>query len=115
MFPGVESVRVFVKPGQTDMRKSINGLAGLAQLVLRKDPLSGDLFIFCNRHRTIMKILYWNRNGFCLWLKKLEKHRFPWPRTEQECLEITEQQLDWLLRGIDFWNAHETLKFSHVT
>ena len=114
MFPGVEDVRVFVKPGPTDMRKSINGLTVLVQEAMGEDPFSGGLFVFCNRRRNIIKIVYWDRNGFCLWFKKPEKSKFPWPRSEEDCLHITEEQLEWLLRGIDFWQEHTSLEYSLV-
>jgi transposase len=115
MFPGVETVRVFVRPGPTDMRKAINGLAALAENTMAQSPLDGGLFVFCNARRTLLKILYWEQNGFCLWMKRLEEHRFPWPRREVECVAIDEARLKDLLRGIDFWNAHEALTFSRVT
>ena len=115
MFPGTpETPRVFLKPGATDMRKSINGLSALAQEAMGGDPFSGNLFVFCNRRRRILKILYWDRNGFCLWLKRLEEHKFKWPRTAEECEEITSEQLNWLLRGLDFRVAHERLVYSTV-
>jgi len=114
MFPGVENVRVFVRPGPTDMRKSINGLSAIAQEAMGGDPFSGALFVFCNTRRNILKILYWDRNGFCLWMKKPERHRFPWPARAEDSLGIDEQELNWLLSGIDFWNRHEELKYSRV-
>lgn len=114
MFPGVKDVRVFVRPGTTDMRKAAGTLTVLAQETMRQDPLSGSLFVFCNRRRNILKIVYWERNGFCLWLKKLEKGRFPWPERAEDALCISEEELAWLLRGIDFWHADETLDFSRV-
>lgn len=115
IFPDVEKLRVYLKPGATDMRKSINGLSAMAQDVMKGDLFSGSLFVFCNRHRTRLKILYWDRNGFCLWLKRLEQDKFPWPRTSDECLEITSEQLNWLLRGVDFFNTHEALTFSRAS
>jgi len=116
MFPGnPEKFRVFLKPGHTDMRKSINGLSVISEENLKQNSLGGDLFVFCNRRRTILKILYWNKNGFCLWLKRLEKNKFPWPDSEDECLEITEEQLNWLLSGIDFFHMHKSLNYSRVT
>ena len=75
--PDLSRVPIFIRPGVTDMRKAINGLSIIATEQMEKDPLSGALFLFCNRYRRIMKALYWDRNGFCLWQKKLEKHRFP--------------------------------------
>jgi transposase len=73
------STRVYLVLGNTDMRKAINGLSILVESHLQLDPFSGHLFVFCNRRRNILKILYWDRNGFCLWQKRLEKHDFKWP------------------------------------
>lgn len=107
-------VRVFVKPGPTDMRKQINGLSIIVAEELAMDPLDGSLFLFCNKHKRILKVIYWDRNGFCLWLKKLEKDKFPWPAKLAEATEITQQQFGFLLQGIDFWNAHKKLEFRSV-
>ena len=73
------TVRIFVRPGITDMRKQINGLSVLVQEEMSQDPLSGHLYLFCNGNRRRLKALYWDRNGFCLWVKRLERDRFPWP------------------------------------
>ena len=83
------------------MRKSVNGLSIMVSEHIGKDPLSGHLFVFCNRRKNILKILYWERNGFCLWYKKLEKELFRWPQNEDEVLEITSRELRWLLDGLD--------------
>ena len=114
MFIDFTKIQVYVKPGGTDMRKAINGLSIIAQQEMELDPLSGSLFLFCNRTRRLLKALYWDRNGFCLWQKRLEKHRFPWPETEQTAREISEDQFRQVLDGIDFWHAHEELKYSEV-
>lgn len=107
--------RVFVRPGATDMRKQINGLAVLVEQVLEADPFSHAVFLFCNRERRILKAIYWDRTGFALWMKRLEKHQFPWPQTgEQARREISAEQLELLLSGIDFWRAHERLEYSKV-
>lgn len=100
MFPGT-GVRVYLATGATDMRKAISGLSILVGERLKLDPFSGHLFAFCNYRRTMVKILYWDRNGFCLWQKRLEKERFYWPATEEEVEEIRSQQLRWLLDGLD--------------
>jgi transposase len=71
MFPALPEIKVLLAVGVTDMRKSINGLSILVAEQLELDPLSGHLFAFCNRKRDIVKILYWDRNGFCLWQKRL--------------------------------------------
>ena len=66
--------------GAPHNRKGINGLAVLVEEALHHDPFSEQLFVFCNRTRDKIKILYWERNGFCLWQKRLERARFKWPR-----------------------------------
>lgn len=113
--PDLSKVAVYVRPGVTDMRKAINGLSILVDERMELDPLNGALFLFCNRQRRILKALYWDRNGFCLWQKRLEKHRFPWPDTQEAAREITAEQLRMLLGGIDFWNAHGTLSYQAVS
>lgn len=107
-------VKIFVRPGVTDFRKQINGLSVMVEEELAGDPFSGSLFLFSNRRRTHLKILYWQRNGFCLWLKRLEKDRFPWPRSEEAAREITVEELTMLLDGIDFWRAHRELDYSRL-
>lgn len=107
-------VRIFVRPGVTDFRKQINGLSTIVAEELSHDPFSGSLFLFSNRRRTHVKILYWDRNGFCLWLKRLEKDKFPWPQSEEAVREITVEELRMLLEGIDFWRAHKRLEYSQV-
>ena len=67
MFIDFTSVAIYVRPGSTDMRKQITGLAIIVSEQMASDPLSGTLFLFCNRYRRILKCLYWDRNGFCLW------------------------------------------------
>ena len=108
-------VSIYVRPGRTDMRKAINGLSIIATEEMELDPLSGALFLFCNRRHKLLKIIYWDRNGFCLWQKKLQKNRFPWPESEEAAKTITLEQLRMLLDGIDFWNAYQPLKLESVT
>ncbi len=106
------SGKVYLAAGCTDMRKAINGLSMLVEQAMDLDPFSGDLFVFCNRKRTIVKILYWDHNGFCLWHKRLEKHRFKWPQNGTDTVVISSDQLGWLLSGLDFTSAHQRLNFS---
>ena len=110
-----DKVKVFIKPGATDMRKQINGLSIMVEEYFKHDPFNSHLYIFCNRNRKRLKILYWDRNGFCLWLKRLEQDKFPWPKTKGECREITTEQLSMLLDGINFFNAYKKLNFSKVS
>jgi transposase len=108
------SSRVYLAIGSTDMRKAINGLSILVEQHLSKDPFSGDLFVFCNRRRNMIKILYWDKNGFCLWNKGLEKHRFQWPRSAKEVVMIGPRELEWLLEGLDYTRAHQRLYYRSV-
>ena len=82
--------------------------------MLGEDPLSGHLFLFLNRRRDRVKILYWDHNGFCLWHKRLEKDRFKWPQSVEEVLDIDQRQLRWLLSGLDIADAHRQLYYQNV-
>lgn len=114
--PRSDSVRIMVRPGVTDMRKAINGLSVFVEQELSMSPLEdGVVFLFCNRERRILKALFWDVTGFCLVQKRLEKHRFPWPQTSEQVREITEEQLQMLLSGIDFWHAHTRLEYQSVS
>lgn len=110
------NTRVFLAPGSTDMRKAISTLSILVEDTLRLNPFSGHLFVFCNRGRTILKILYWDRNGFCLWQKRLEKHRFIWPETQKEAMEIGSRELSFMLEGLDIHAVRplEELKYASL-
>ena len=114
MIIDLEKVSIYVRPGKTDMRKQINGLAIVVAEELKLNPFSGALFLFCNKRRHLLKILYWDRTGFCQWQKRLEKARFPWPMNRSEVQEIDLEKLRQLLGGIDFWEAHEELEYSSV-
>ena len=110
-----ESTQVYVAVGNTDMRKSINGLSILVEQAMDLNPFSGELFVFCNRLRTIVKILYWDHNGFCLWHKRLEKDRFKWPQSVDEVITIDQRQLQWLLSGLDIADAHGQVYYQSVS
>jgi len=100
MFRPAPGVRVFLAPGSTDLRKQIDGLAMVAEQQLARDPYSGHLFCFCNQRHKQVKILYWDRTGFCLWQKRLSREHFHWPKSEQEVLELSDRELSWLLEGM---------------
>ena len=107
--------KVFLATGVTDMRKAIDGLSVLVVDVLEENPLSSHLFVFCNRLRDKIKILYWHNNGFWLFYRRLEKQRFWWPGAgDQHAIEISNRELDWLLEGLDITRveAHKTTNFS---
>ena len=109
-------VKVYLAVGTTDMRKAINGLSILVEDQLDLDPFSGHLFAFCNRKRTMVKILYWERNGFCLWHKRLEEDRFQWPESRNDVLDISRRELSWLLNGLTIHQreAHNRLSYTSV-
>ncbi len=106
--------RFFLKPGVTDLRKGIGGLSVMIQNEMASDPFSKSVYLFCNRQHKLLKIIYWDRNGFCLWQKRLNKYRFPWPETSETAKEIRFEELKLLLDGIDFFKAHQELQFSRV-
>jgi transposase len=112
-FPG--DVQVFLAIGATDMRKSINGLSLLVEEQFTLDLFSGSYFVFCNRRRDIVKILYWAENGFCIWMKRLETDVFRWPKSEKEVVEVSQTALNWLLQGLDVQQAHKRLPHSSVS
>lgn len=105
----VDQILVYLEP--VDMRKSIDGLAAIVELELELSPFSPALFVFCNRGRDKVKLLYWERNGFVLWYKRLEKQRFRWP---SQLSNLTSEQLSWLLDGLDIeaMQPHSALKFN---
>ncbi len=116
MRPG-DDVEVYLCRDIVDMRKSINGLSILAEQAMGLDLFSASLFVFCNRKRDKLKLLYWERTGFVLWYKRLEKNRFPWPRTADALVvSLTGRELNWLLDGVDIFSLrpHETLHFESV-
>lgn len=94
------TVRVFLAPGVTDMRKSFDGLAAATSQVIRKNPLSGHVFVFCNRRRHLIKILLWDGSGYCLFAKRLERGTFAWPSI-RDPREMRGEELSLLLGGID--------------
>lgn len=106
-----EATRIFIKPGTTDMRKAANGLSSMAQTAMEMDPFSGSIFLFCSRNRKLLKAFYWDRNGFCLWQKRLERDRFPWPDTEEKARELRVDEVAMLLDGIDFFHAHRAVSY----
>lgn len=107
--------RIYLALGVTDMRKAINGLSVLVEGSMGQNIFSGDLFAFCNRQKTIVKILYWDQTGFCLWMKRLEECQFKWPQTNQDLMEIQEKELEWLLAGLDIKQAIPALNYEYAS
>lgn len=111
-------MKMFVDPGTiylhrdpVDFRKSINGLAAIVEQEMELSPFADALFVFCNRNRDRLKVLYWDRTGFALWYKRLEREKFKWPhgyRGAVMTLDATHWQ--WLLSGFDVL-GHEPLEY----
>ena len=107
---------VYLHRDAIDFRKNINGLASLVEHSLGLNAFANAVFVFGNRRRDRIKILGWDRNGFWLLQKRLEGARFVWPRNELAVVELTVQQLHWLLDGIDLsaMGGHTTLTYQHA-
>jgi transposase len=107
---------IFVCTRPVDFRMSIDGLVSVVTSELGKNVFNSTaLFVFTNRDKSRLRILYWDKTGFALWLKRLEKDRFPWPKkfTSRE-MQIRAHELEWLLDGINIWKIkpHSELHFS---
>ncbi len=97
------------------MRKSINGLCIVVDQEMKLDLKQSALFIFCNRRRNRLKILYFDRSGFALWFKRLEEAKFSWPKDiDKDIVEIGAQDLELLLTGVNVWTRFEKIQFEHV-
>lgn len=108
-------IRVFLCRQPTDMRKSFHGLIALTESVIKQDPLSGNLFVFVNRRRDRIKILYWGQTGFCIWYQQLQRGTYQLPSHEsldqQEALEVTRAELSLILDGIDLSSVRQRIRF----
>jgi transposase len=115
MMRPLDDAQVYLCRDVVDMRKPINGLSLLVEQTLGLDPFAPQLFVFCNRKRDKVKILYWEHSGFVLWYKRLEKHRFPWPReANEQTMTLTGRELNWLLDGIDVANRNSKARIGQI-
>ncbi len=108
---------IFIHRKPVDMRRGINGLSEIVQMEEMGSFAGRHLFVFCGKRKNSIKILYFDKSGFCMWQKRLDKDRFPWPRKlEEEVIHITPEQLSWLLEGYDVWKmrAFSEVKFEKV-
>ena len=130
--PAAGAIAIYLCQDPVDFRLGINGLSVLVEATLKFDPFSRNLFCFVNKRRTQIKVLYWQRTGFCLWLKRLEEERFKWPthlsgapsdtasRSRSEgvsaVVTLTEEQFLWLLDGLDLKHLkpHRALEYRSV-
>ena len=115
MIIDLTKVRIYVRPGTTDLRKAVNGLSAIVQEEMKEDPFNGSVYIFCNQERKLLKAVYWDKTGFWLSQKRLEKDKYPWPDDVKEAMELSVEQLRMLLSGIDFFKAHKELFYKKVS
>jgi transposase len=95
---------VFIHTKNVDMRRGINGLSEIVQSAGMGDLSGRNLFVFRGRRRDAIKVLYFDKSGFCLWQKRLESERFPWPKqATEDVVSLTPEQFSWLLEGYDVW------------
>lgn len=102
MIPVPSRTKVWLAAGVTDMRKGFPGLSALAETALREDPYSGHLFVFRGRRGDLIKLVWWDGQGACLFSKRLERGRFVWPSPADGKVAVTPAQLSMLLEGIDW-------------
>ena len=102
MIPVPSNTRVWLAAGVTDMRRGFNTLAAQAEKTLEQDPFSGHLFVFRGRRGDLLKIIWWDSKGACLFSKRLERGRFVWPAAKEGKINLTSAQLAMLLEGIDW-------------
>lgn len=94
--------RIWLVAGVTDMRRGMDGLAGMVQSALAENPFSGHVFIFRGRRGDLVKLLWWSGDGLCLFAKRLERGRFVWPQATEGSVHLSGAQLSMLLEGIDW-------------
>ena len=100
--------RIWIAAGVTDMRKGFTGLSATVQTVLEKNPFSGHVFVFRGKRGDLIKVLWWDGDGLCLFAKRLERGRFVWPRAESGTVALSRAQVSMLLEGIDWRSPMRT-------
>jgi transposase len=107
-------LKIWLYSKNIDMRKSIDGLSIIIAEDLQKNPCGPEVFVFYNKKLDKLKVLYWDKNGFCLWYKRLEKGKFMLPRIVEDSYALTSEQLRWLLDGlvIEELRGNPTLSFN---
>jgi transposase len=108
LIPVPSNTRIWLSAGVTDMRRGFNTLAAQAEKVLELDTYSGHLFVFRGRRGDLLKIIWWDQQGACLFSKRLEKGRFVWPAAKDGKVSVTAAQLSMLLEGIDWRMPQKT-------
>jgi transposase len=111
----LNKVRIYLRPGYTDLRKAVNGLAMIIEQEMAGEPFNGSVYVFCNKERKLLKAVYWENNGFWLSQKRLEQDKYPWPQTGEAVQELSVEELIMLLSGIDFFKAHKAIYYKKVS
>jgi transposase len=112
MLSALHTARIWLCTSPTDMRCSYNGLSALVKHRLQQNPLSGDLFVFINRKRTQMKVLYFESGGYCIWAKRLEQGTFAASNSKEISQDISWAKLKCLLEGIDITVVKQRLRYN---
>jgi len=110
-------VPIYLHRDFVDFRKQINGLSIIVTEQMGLNVFAASVFVFCNKKRDKLKVLYWDKTGFCLWHKRLEEAKFKWPRKDDKAIICwSKEQLDWLLRGFDVVQImpHKVLKYNQI-
>ena len=108
---------IYLHREPVDFRKSINGLTLIVEQEMRLSPFGDALFVFCNKTRDKLKVVYWDKTGFALWYKRLEKDKFKWPRKHADAIiSLSDEQWHWLLSGLDIQKlrTHQPLQFQSL-
>ena len=108
MIPVPANTRVWLAAGVTDMRKGFASLAAQAEAVLKQDPFGGHLFVFRGRRGDLVKVIWWDGQGACMFMKRLERGRFVWPSTSGAPVALTMAQMGYMLEGIDWRNPQHS-------
>lgn len=114
----VDVGEIYLHRDPVDFRKAINGLVVLVEQQMALSPFDDALFVFCNKKRDKLKVVYWDQTGFCLWYKRLEEDRFKWPHKNKDAvMTLSEQQWQWLLCGYDIsrMQGHQALHYVSCT
>jgi len=114
MFTPSPHARIWLYSQPTDMRKSFKGLTGLVRTKLKEIPNNGHYFVFINRRKTHMKVLYFEPSGYCIWTKRLEQGQFNYRSTASEKQELDATRLQWLIEGIEVQKYRRFKRYAHV-
>ena len=110
-----EFENLYIHRAPVDMRKNVNGLAAIVEAELKLNLRASSLFVFCNGRRNLVKILYFDRSGFALWLKKLDDSKFPWPsHVDEETIAASHSELQFLLEGVSVWTRFKEVHFEQI-